>query len=684
MPIERDQLEATADYLRYLTLMAVERAQSGHPGLPLGCAEIGLLVYGCFLNADGTHPEWINRDRFVLSAGHGSMLLYVLNYLFGYNTKLIDIANFRQMGSKTPGHPEYRIKDGVETTTGPLGQGFANAVGLALESKLLASRFNTPDIDLFDFQVYTLMGDGCMMEGLSYESSSLAGHLGLDNLVAIYDSNRISIDGSTDMTLSEDIAKRYTALGWHVASSQSSDFENIYHHLNEFKNIKGKPKLLIAHTVIGEGLNAKKGEARIHGAPAGREEIDYFLKHSTLSKFFPLDEETLSHQLDSGCLFEKTPYEKFLKPFMERRKKVRLDWQAKAERYRVAYPEKQRKLEQYLSGAIPHPLVDELLHFSSGGGAIREMISSVLQVCAKYLPQMVGGSADLAGSTKAIVSGSSFIHRRDFSGRNIAFGVREHAMAGIGNGLALSGMFIPFTATFFAFIDYMRPSVRLAALMRLKHLFIFSHDSIYVGEDGPTHQPVEQLGASRLTPDIYTFRPANDMETAFTFLFFLENQMPMTIVGTRQKIDHGVFSLEVDREALYSQFKKGAYILMAPRERPDIIMAGSGSEVATLIGAKILLEKEGRQVRVVSIPCLERFQETEVSYQKRVLGDGSIPVLLVEAASHRAYKMFYDSHFHVHDMDSFGASGKKSDLASRFDYTPKAIAEVSRRLINSP
>ena len=622
MSLNVKQIKEIGDYIRYLSLMGVQRANSGHPGLPLGCADIGCLLYSHFLNGDGQHPTWANRDRFILSAGHGSMLLYALNYIYNYNISLKDIANFRQLGSKTAGHPEYDLKDGIETTTGPLGQGFANAVGVAIESKMLAARFNTDDFSLFDFNVYTLMGDGCTMEGITNEAASIAGFLGLDNLIALYDSNNITIDGNTDITLSEDVAKRYEALGWHTQSVEGTDLKAVYNTLNNFKSILHKPKLLIVKTIIGEGLNKMKGSHKVHGAPAGFEEIDYFLKHSSLSQYFSIDDNTLSKQLENGNFFDKRSYDGHLSEVLAKRSKSVDIWRAKIEDYRKKYPEKYKSLQAYQSGDIPSGLKRNLLEFSSTKDATRGVISKALQIIAEHLPQLVGGSADLVGSTKATVKNSSYVCKDNFTGRNIAFGVREHAMGAVGNGLTLNEHFIPFTSTFFTFIDYMKPAVRLAAIMQLKHLFIFTHDSIYVGEDGPTHEPIEHLGATRLIPGTYTFRPANDIETGFSLLFFLEQKGPVVILGSRQSLDENVFSPNSmkDRISAYTAFKKGAYIFSDCNDSPDVILAGSGSEVSTLLNGKKLLENAGKKVRLVSIPCVELFEKISQEEEKEILG----------------------------------------------------------------
>ncbi|HBE02606.1 MAG TPA: transketolase, partial [Spirochaetia bacterium] len=551
------KIKECADYIRYLSLMSVEYANSGHPGLPLGCAEIGTILYNYFLKINPEMPGWINRDRFILSAGHGSMFLYSLLYLAGYKFTLQDLADFRQMGSITPGHPEYNIDMGIETTTGPLGQGFANAVGLAIKGKMLAARFNKPGFDIFNYRVFTLMGDGCNMEGLSSEAASIAGHLGLDNLIAIYDSNNITIDGSTDITFTENVALRYEAQGWQTAVCDISDIEDFYQKLAALSAVSGKPKLLVVKTIIGQGLDKSRGSHEIHGAPAGVSEIAYFIQNSCMKKIYGKeypdeinDREKLSAILgklvkEKAPLKDNTSVTDFFQQAMKKNSQSYHAWTELFSAYSSKFPKEHDQLLNSMSFSIPERLAKDLINFKvDKADATRNIAGKILELCCAQIPQIIGGSADLVGSTRATVKGSVYINKNDFSGRNIAFGVRENAMGSIGNGLSLGGMLIPFTSTFFTFFDYMKPAVRLAALMKLKHLFIFTHDSIYVGEDGPTHQPVEHLNSLRLIPDLLTFRPGNAMETAFSFLYFFENmEGPAVILGSRQKLDQAVFNL---------------------------------------------------------------------------------------------------------------------------------------------
>jgi transketolase len=702
--IDIPKIRRSADYVRYLSLECIQRANSGHPGLPLGCADLGVMLYRYFLKSYPGQTEWRNRDRFILSAGHGSMLLYSLLYSRGH-FEGSDLANFRQLGSKTPGHPEYELEVGIETTTGPLGQGIANAVGCAIEGKMLAQEFNSGNEDdavdnLFDYNVYALMGDGCMMEGISYEASSMAGHLGLDNLIAIYDSNSISIDGSTDITFTENVEKRFLSQNWDVEKANNTDLQDVYDKLQSLKSKKGKPKLLIVTTNIGEGLDQKKGKSDIHGAPAGIPEIVYFVQNSTIRPLFEekYGKDAVANSTQLAEIIEKRIQEKNSVPllhdpeffdFMQEGNTALAEaynrWNDTLSRYRQSHPKKIAALDNYFKFNMPEALTKALLEYKEEKqDATRGISGRLLNLCASHLPQMVGGVADLAGSTKAFIKNPgekkiSYISRQDFSHRNIAFGVREHAMGAIGNGLALNKTMIPFTSTFFTFFDYMKPAVRLAALMKLKHLFIFSHDSIHVGEDGPTHQPIEHLNAIRLIPGLYTFRPANDVETAFSYLDFLENtEGPAALITSRQKMSESAYKNITDREAFYNDFKKGGYIFYETDEtqKPDIILTASGSEVSLAMETTFKLEEQDKKnVRVISIPCLERLNEADENY-KEMLFTPDTPLVIVETASHRGVNLFYGPKVLLVDIQTFGISAPGNVAAKHFGFTSENIYQL--------
>jgi transketolase len=721
-PIDIPRIKKAADYVRYLSLECIEKAKSGHPGLPLGCAELGVVLYRYVLSHTPADPSWLNRDRFVLSAGHGSMLLYSLLYLTGYPLTLDDLKRFRQRGSRTPGHPEFNIGHGVETTTGPLGQGFANAVGMAIEGKILARRFNETGFPLFDYTVFTLTGDGCNMEGLSYEAASLAGHLGLDNLVAIYDANRISIDGSTDITFSEDVAKRYEALGWQVEQCDIRDIKNgkslqsLFRTCMNLKRQRGKPKMLIVKTTIGEGLDKKRDSNAIHGAPAGIDEIVYFVQHSQVKSLFEAkygsaevnDPEKLTaiikQRTDTKgkpddqweALLDSPQDTAFMRAELEGWRSAYGKWNNLLEKHKETFPEKHAQLEKYLNFSLPDSLKEKLLLYRVKKPekiATRSVAGKVLNMCAQEFPQMVGGSADLAESTYGNIKSEGettipYMENGRFLNRNIAYGVREHAMGSVGNGLALGRRLIPFSATFFTFFDYMKPSVRLAAMMKLNHLFIFSHDSIYVGEDGPTHQPIEHLNALRLIPDILTFRPANDMETAFAFLFFLEKigkqDGPVCIVTSRQKLSAKVFGRDGDRPALYEEFKNGAYVFYETErdKAPDVTIAASGSEVALAYEAAGRLEEEKKvRVRLISIPCLELLAAAKPPFQERLWGERDKPLVLIEAASHRGVNAWYDRNLLTLDIQSFGISAPGKVVGDHFGFTVDRVCQKIKEIL---
>lgn len=689
--IDVEKVKKAGDYIRYLSLFGIENAQSGHPGLPTGCADIGAVLFRYVMKYNPADPAWMNRDRFILSAGHGSILLYSLLHCSGYNYSLFDIANFRQLGSATPGHPEYDIARGIETTTGPLGQGFANAVGLSIEQKILSQKFNKGNLPLFDYNIYAFMGDGCMMEGISYEAASIAGHLGLDSLIAIYDANKTTIDGSTDNTFTEDVRKRFEAQGWIVENNDAEDLEDFYQKIVKLRSLKGKPKLLIVKTTIGAGLNKMKGSNKIHGAPAGIDEVVFFIQNSRVKNLFAkaCGEQAVENpeQLKNVCMkniAEKTlPVESadslaFMKESAAANPKLHDRWKEMLEQYKKEYPADYDALMKFVHPVLPDNLKSKLLNYKEQkADASRNISGRLLNLIAEVMPQVLGGSADLAESTKAAVNSSSYMTREDFSGRNISFGIREHAMGSIGNGLALSRTLLPFTSTFFTFFDYMKPSVRLASIMKIKHLFLFTHDSFYVGEDGPTHHPVEHLNSLRLIPGLYTFRPANDIEMAFSYLYYFDElKGPAAIICTRQKLNDELFNFDSERKALYDQFKKGAYIFQQtdPKNRPDIILGASGSELGLAVEcAKMLEQKDSRNVRVVSFPCLELFEESDPSYRDGILNNMDTPFVFIEAASHRGVSTFYDRRMRLINIRQFGISGPPKKIAEKLGMTAESV-----------
>lgn len=687
-------LKRTGDYVRYLSLMGIQYANSGHPGLPLGCADIGAILYGRLMKYNSAKPNWINRDRFVLSAGHGSMFIYSLLHLAGYPFTLKDLSNFRQFKSITAGHPEYNIHEGIEITTGPLGQGISNAVGMAIEGKMLAARFNKKNYELFDYNVFTILGDGCHMEGISYEAQSVAGHLGLDNLIAIYDDNNITIDGNTSITFTEDIIKRYEGCGWDIETAVADNIEDVYKKLEALKNLKnGKPKVLIAKTTIGNGLDKLKGSHKIHGAPAGVDEIAYFMANSSLKDLFEkeygssdiakLKEIVAKALAEKKDLLSDKATLQFMKEAIDENASICKKWYETLEAYKKEYSTDYALLESLINGKVPETLKDKLINYKidKATEATRNISAAVLAICASEMPSIIGGAADLVESTKATVKGDKYITKDDFSGRNIAFGIREHSMGAIANGIAANRLFIPFTSTFFVFSDYMRTPIRLSALMNMKHLFVFTHDSIYVGEDGPTHQPIEHINSLRLIPNITIFRPGSDMEMAFSYLYFLEHDKPTVIIGSRQNMEECVMAKTFDRVKKYEAFKKGAYVFHETEQgKADIILMASGSEVGIAFEAGKKLEADGKKVRVVSIPSLEIFSEQECSYKQSLMGKEE-PIVFVEASSQRAVNAFYDKRITTVSIEEFGMSGPAKKVAEHFGFTTDNVYNKAKSVL---
>lgn len=665
-----DDLYQIGDYVGYLSLAAIERAKSGHPGLPLGMRHVATLLYAKYLRTSFQDPSCLGRDRFVLSAGHGSMLLYALNYVFDYGIGMDDLLRFRQIHSKTPGHPEFDLSTGVETTTGPLGQGVANAVGMAIEGKMLASRFNGEMAKPFSSDVYCLVGDGCLMEGISYEASSLAGHLGLDNLYVIYDSNQISIDGRTNLTFTENVRGRFESQGWEVAESFGNDLEDVDAKLTKLRETKSKPKLLIVTTKIGQGLKDKEDKKDIHGSPAGLDEILYYVQHISIKSFFEdvSSKEILSKRIEGGKFLSKAFLEGKIKPFLERRNSWFGSWRDDFRKYESLEKEKYQEFLSLKKREVSEVLRNKLLHFESSASAGRDLIHEVLQAAAGEFSSIIGGSADLASSTKATIKGEKYLEKGDFTGRNIAYGVREHAMAAIGNGLALNGVFMPFSSTFFSFFDYMKNALRLTMMMELPHLYIFTHDSIYVAEDGPTHEPVEHLMALRSIPNMRSFRVANETEAAMAMLYFLEERKPTALVGSRGNMS-GKRSFEClknqDKKEVYLDFKKGA-IVLKDHKNPHFCFLASGSEVEDVLLLSETFEKEGLFSRVVSISSMELLAKNEEHQEKVFLKKGRN--FLFELASYFPYSMFFSDNFFIKDVIRFGYSGKIDDLKREFSF----------------
>jgi len=646
-----------ANIVRGLAVDAIEKAQSGHPGLPLGCAEIGAVLFGNILKYNPSTPDWPDRDRFVLSAGHGSMWLYSLLYLSGYGISLEDLKKFRRLNSKTPGHPEYGETPGIEVSTGPLGQGFANAVGMALAEKMLAVRFNTKDYKIVDHYTYTLLSDGCMMEGVTSEAASLAGHLGLEKLIAIYDDNKICLSGETKITFTESVADRFKAYNWQVIENvDGHKVEEIKDALLEAKKSKNKPTLIIARTHIGYGAPTKQDSCSCHGSPLGEEEVRGLKKNLGL----PLD--------------EKFYVSAEVREFFENRKKElikkREEWQNIFEEWTKKSPPLRKKWDEALNLVLPQDLELESLEIKSPV-ATRVASSIVLNKLADEIPYLIGGSADLEPSTKAYLSKYEDVQKDNFDGRNIRFGVREHAMGAIVNGIAVHKGFRPYCSTFFVFSDYMRPAIRMAALMKLPVIYIFTHDSFLVGEDGPTHQPVEQLESLRTIPNLKIIRPADEEETKLAWREILKKtEEPTALILSRQDLPH----LEKSRGV--KEFARGGYIIShQEKEVPQVVLMASGSEVSIALKVSLILKVNGIASRIVSIPDREEFLRQEKKYLEEVLGPGDALRVVIEANTGQGWYQLLNNYYYTVFMKSFGKSAPAQQLADYFGFTPEKIAQ---------
>jgi transketolase len=631
---------------------AVEKASSGHPGLPMGLAELGALLFGDVMQYNPEDPEWSNRDRFVLSAGHGSMLLYSLLHLAGYDLSLDDLKNFRQVGSKTPGHPEYGHTVGVETTTGPLGQGLSNAVGMAMAAEMSAARFNTDAHHVVDNYVYCIASDGDIMEGVASEASSLAGHLGLGRLIVFYDDNDISIEGATDQAFSEDVPKRYEAYGWQVFSGDAYDWEDIKKKIEQAKQDPSRPTLIAVKSLIGKGAPTKAGTGGVHGAALGEEEL------LATKKNLGLDPEVDFYiHYDAVSFFEK------------RKKELKNAYDAWQETYRAwekANPELAKEWKQY-HGGVPDGLANvELPSFELGEKlATRKASGAIIQSIAAKVPNLIGGSADLAPSNNTAMPDYGHFSREDRTGRTLHFGVREHGMGGICNGLYLYGGWRPFGATFLIFTDYMRGSMRLASLMGLPIVYVMTHDSVYLGEDGPTHQPVEHLSALRAIPGMRVLRPGDAEETAQAWMMALERTDGPTVLAlTRQKL--AVY--EKADSNWKETIRRGAYVVADSDGDPDVVVLATGSEVSMALEAA---KESKKKVRVVSV--LSRELLTADKAHLRSLVPANARVVVAESGVAQGWEQFVEDEADLFTINRFGASGPGSKVAEHIGFTTEAL-----------
>ncbi len=646
--------------IRTLAMDGVQKARSGHPGMPMGMADVVYVLWTRFLKHNPKDPKWPDRDRFVLSAGHGSMLLYSLLYLTGYDLTLEDLMAFRQWGSRTPGHPEYGLTPGVETTTGPLGQGFANGVGMAIAERFLAATFNRPGFPIFDHYTYAIVSDGDLMEGISHEAASLAGHLGLGKLVYLYDDNDVSIEGSTDITFTEDVAARFRAYGWHVQRVDGYDLKAIARAIRAARRETARPSLIICRTHIAYGSPGKQDSASAHGEPLGEEEVRRA-------------KEALGWPPDAQFWVPPEVLPVFRRA-VEEGAAAQARWQAMFADYARQYPREAALLERLWAGELPDGWEEALPSFSPADGpmATRKASGLVLNALAAVLPTLIGGSADLAPSTQTLLKGYDDFQRETPAGRNLRFGVREHAMGSILNGMALHGGLIPYGGTFLVFSDYMRPAVRLAAMMHLPVVYVWTHDSLWIGEDGPTHQPVEHLAALRAIPNLTLIRPCDAGETAEAWRAALRRRNgPTALVLTRQNLP----VLDRSEMAAAQNLDRGAYVLRdAPEGHPDLILIASGSEVHLALAAQEGLAGRGVRARVVSMPSWELFDAQPPEYRAAVLPP-TVPKIAIEAAVPLGWERYVGPDGAVIGVHRFGASAPYPVLMEKFGFTPQAVME---------
>lgn len=659
--------EMSVNAIRVLSADAIQKANSGHPGLPLGTAPVAYELFAKHMNYNPHNPDWVNRDRFVLSGGHGSMLLYSLFHLFGIgNLSLEEVKNFRQFGSLTPGHPEYGHTVGVEATTGPLGQGMAMAVGMAMAEAHLSSVFNKEGFPVVDHYTYVLGGDGCMMEGISSECFSLAGTLGLSKLIVFYDSNNISIEGSTDIAFTEDVVTRFKAFGFQtIEVEDGNDLEAIGKAIEEAKADKTRPSLIKVNTLIGYGCPAKQGKASAHGEPLGVDNVAAL-------------KENINWPCKGDFEVPKEVYDHY-KELADNMAKAEDKWNELFAAYVEKYPEMKELWDNYFDGYDMSDLFNSDEYWAKGDKpeATRSTSGTILNMIKKAMPNLIGGSADLAPSNKTNMKDAGDFSKENYAGTNLHFGVREQAMAAIGNGLALHGGLKAFVATFFVFSDYVKPMARLSALMKLPLTYVFTHDSIGVGEDGPTHEPVEQLAAFRSLPDFTVFRPCDRTETAAAWMYAVENECgPTGLVLTRQNLPQMEGS---SKDAL-----KGGYVIAESEKAvPDAIIIASGSEVSLAVNAKEELKKSGIDVRVVSMPSMELFDKQSAEYKESVLPNAVRKRVAVEALSDFGWYKYVGLDGKVIAMEGFGASGPAATLFEHFGFTVDNVVKTVKEVVNA-
>ncbi|MGO8821957.1 MAG: transketolase [Desulfomonilaceae bacterium] len=655
--------------IRTLSVDMVQQANSGHPGLPLGAASMAYVLWTRFLKFNPQNPNWPDRDRFILSAGHGSALQYALLHLIGYDLSIEEIKRFRQWESKTPGHPEYGMTPGVEATTGPLGQGFAMGIGMAIAERFLASDFNKPGFPIVDHHIYSIVSDGDMMEGVSSEAASLAGHLKLGKIIYLYDDNKISIEGSTDLAFTENVGARFQAYGWHVTRvSDGNNLEAIQAAIEEAQHEANRPSLVIVRTHIGYG-SPKQDSASAHGEPLGEDALKATkdrLEWPSDKRFY-IPKEALTH-------FQKC---------VKRGQDLEKQWNTRMNDYSGEFPEEAERFLRQVRGDLPENWDSEVPVFKPEDKPEATRVSSgkVLNAIAKKVPNIIGGSADLSPSTKTIISGDGAQAPDQSSGRNIHFGVREFGMGAIVNGMALHGGVIPYGATFFIFTDYMRPAIRLAAIMNIHSIFVFTHDSVALGEDGPTHQPVEHLASLRAMPNLCLIRPADANETAEAWRIAMKSKGPVALILTRQSLP----VLDRKNFASASLLERGAYVLSDSQQDPSLIMIASGSEVNLALKAQdTLLKEHNIATRVVSMPSWDLFEKQPREYIDQVLPPQIQARLAVEAGSSLGWEKWVGSRGKMISIDKFGASAPGSVVLSHYGFNVENVVEKALELVQKP
>jgi len=655
--------------IRTLSIDAIEKANSGHPGLPMGAAPMAYSLFTNFMNHNPKNAKWFNRDRFILSAGHGSMLLYSLLHLTGYDVTMDDLKEFRQWGSRTPGHPEVLDTDGVEATTGPLGQGVAMAVGMAMAEAHLAAKYNKDNFELIDHYTYSLVGDGDIMEGISHEAASLAGHLALDKLIVLYDSNDISLDGDLDRSFSDNTEDRFKAYGWQVIRVEDgNDMDEINRAIEQAKENKTQPTLIEIKTIIGYGSPNKSAKSASHGAPLGADEVlltkEYY--KWTFEEDFHVPDEVYKH---------------FEEKVVEKGQDLEKEWNELFEQYKTEYPALAEELQLAIDNKLPENWEEALPSYEAGKDSLATRVASsdMINAISKTVPSLFGGSADLASSNNTMMKEETDFTKESYEGRNIWFGVREFAMGAALNGMALHGGLKVYGGTFFVFSDYVRPAIRLSAIMNAPVTYVFTHDSIAVGEDGPTHEPVEQLASLRAMPNLSVIRPADGNETNAAWRLALEStEQPTSLVLTRQGLD----TIEGTKEAAYEGVKRGAYIISKENEKLDAIIIATGSEVNLALDAQTALAKDGVDVRVVSMPSWDRFEAQDPAYKEEVLPKNMTARVAVEMAASLGWERYVGFDGKVIAVDKFGASAKGDVVIEKYGFTVENVVQNVKQVIS--